>query len=135
MWMVSDATEIEVEVDGKRAKVRRGPEREQIRETPPWQDPQVQESWVHAAQKAIDEAEHVLGGMSAGKKCPGKRIIDGIEVDCPHTSAMRMVRTNVCDLEHKHTETLMQVCLIHGILLLGVGLAPAGNGPLFGSGS
>jgi hypothetical protein len=135
VWTVVDGEEhegeIAVEVDGKEARLRRGPAREEIPDKPPWRDPAILDIDVYAAQRAIDEAAVALGGMSAGKKCPGKRVIDGVELSCPHITAMRMVRTNTCDLEHKHTETLLQVCLIHGILKLGAGIEPAGDGPLF----
>jgi len=132
MWMMDGETE--VEVDGERAILKKGPLREQLNETferPDYRDPPVPNEWVLAAQKAIDENEHQLGGLTAGKKCPGVELIDGVEVPCPHITAMRTVRINTCNLEHKHSETLFQLCLIHGLRYLAAGLSPAGNGPLF----
>jgi hypothetical protein len=134
-WTFNATTgkEVEIEVDGARAKLRTGPAREAIPDKPPWADPVVLPEYIYAAQQAIDDSAHMLGGMSAGKKCPGKRVISGIEIECPHITAVRTVRTNTCDLEHKHTETLMQVCLVHAILLFGAGIPVAGSGPLFDS--
>lgn len=126
MWLLDG--EAEMEVDGERAKVIfDGPEETK----PPWRDPPIPSEWVLAAQKAIDENEHQLGGLTAGKKCPGIELIDGVEVPCPHITAMRTVRINMCNLEHKHSETLFQLCLIHGLRYLAAGIQPAGNGPLF----
>ena len=130
MWLIEGGieTEIELDVDGNRAKVIfGGPEETK----PPWRDPPIPSEWVLAAQKAIDENEHQLGGLTAGKKCPGIELIDGVEVPCPHITAMRTVRINMCNLEHKHSETLFQMCLIHGLRFLAAGIAPGGAGPLF----
>lgn len=106
-----------------------------------WGDPFIDMDWVFALQARIDDGTLTIGGIAAGKACIGKATFtdpkDGspVEVGCPHRCFARTVRSNECSLEHTHTETLEQVCLIHGIVSWG-GLVPAaGNGPLFGASS
>ena len=106
-------------------------ERRRAQPAPPvWRDPQVEPEWVYVAQAEIDAGKIVIGGLSAGKKCVGKHMVDGHELPCPHLTVMRSIQTNECDLQHKHTETIMQLCLIHWVRLLAAGLPPAGLGPL-----
>jgi hypothetical protein len=132
MWLIEDGTEteVEVEVDGERAVLRRGPPREEIPDKPPWKDPQIPEHWIYEAQRAIDNGEIIVGGLQSGKKCVGKQVVDGYELDCPHLTVMRSVVTNECDLQHKHTETIAQMCLVHWVRKLAAGIEPAGLGPL-----
>ena len=105
--------------------------RRQSQPPPPvWQDPQVEPAWVYVAQQEIDDGKIIIGGLTAGKKCIGKHMVDGHELPCPHLTVMRSVEKNECDLQHKHTETIMQLCLLHWIRLLAAELPPAGLGPL-----
>jgi hypothetical protein len=127
------------EVDGREANIHHDPPAE---EAPPardysalWRDPHVDVAWVFALQAKIDAAEIEIGGISAGKACIGKMTADDdgspVEVDCTHATVLRHIRKNTCNLDHQHSETLAQVCLIHAITSWGGGIAPAGNGPLF----
>lgn len=102
-----------------------------------WRDPPVDLDWIFDLQNKIDDGNITVGGIAAGKACIGKmsaKAEDGstVEVSCPHRTFVRSVRSNTCDLEHTHTETLEQICLLHAITSWGGGIAPAGNGPLFG---
>jgi hypothetical protein len=130
-----DADEIEVEVNGEIATLKRTPEREPEREVPPWKDPQIPEAWIYAAQKAVDEGEVTIGGTGTKSKCPGRQVIDGFEVACPHVVFAKSVEVSGCtDSEgdnHKHTKAKERMCLIHWVRWLAADLAPAGLGPLF----
>jgi hypothetical protein len=128
-WIAEGDKEIEVEVDGERAVFRRTTPVEPV-DMPKWQDPQIFDHWVLRAQEAIDEGKIIVGGLLAGKKCVGRQVVDGYELECPHLTVMRSVVTNECDLQHKHTETIAQMCLIHWIRKLAADIEPAGMGPL-----
>lgn len=129
----ADSVGADVEVDAQAAKLRRGPAREQVQEKPPWRDPQVLEAWVYAAQKAIDDEEQIIGGMGTASKCPGKEMIEGVELDCPHTTMIKGIEVRECSEHTKHRKKIWQMCLIHTIRALAAGIAPAGLGPLFDS--
>ena len=119
------------EVDGRPARARRGPPREEIRDQPAWAELPVPSQWVLIAQRIVDEGGVSVGGLAAGKKCSGKQIIDGFEIDCPHAPAFRTVEVAECDLHKKHSSTLDQLCLIHAIRFLAADIPPSGLGPLF----
>jgi hypothetical protein len=138
MWMVdADGNETEdgfdATVDGQPAKVKRGPAREQIQvntEKYIWHEPEILPEWVFTAQKAIDDGKVIVGGLGAGKKCSGRQVIDGYEMECIHQPMMRSLEVIECDAHKKHSSTLQQLCLIHWIRLLGADLVPVGLGPL-----
>jgi len=128
-------TETDLEVDSKKAKLRSVPAREQIPDKPPWKDPQVPKEWVYAAQLAIDNGEIVIGGVGTKAKCPGREVINGIEVECPHHVFAKSVEVRACTDSagdnHEHRKAKEFMCLIHWVRYLAANLAPAGNGPLF----
>lgn len=134
-------------VDGKDANIHHGedPAKPKPADKPKkkdlshlWKEPALKIAWVFEMQAKIDRGEILLGGIMAGKACIGKMTAldheDGatVEVSCPHKSAVRSVLKSVCSREKKHTETLAQVCFVHGIIGLGSGEPVAGLGPLFG---
>lgn len=130
-------------VDGVAAKIKhgtapKGPKIEKVDYSHLWRDPLVSHTDIISLQRKIDDGEFTIGGIAAGKACIGKTTAvdpsDGatVEVGCPHKCFARKVRKNECDLEHTHSETLEQVCLIHAISSWGGDVPPAGNGPLFG---
>ncbi len=136
MWLVEGEDEtqdgVRTTVDGDRpAVIKRGPPREQLREMPPWRNPQVPESWIYAAQDEINKGLLVMAGLGGDAKCPGKEIIDGVEVECPNLIFARSLEIEVCDHQKKHAKTSMRMCLVHWVRYLAANLAPAGNGPLF----
>ena len=129
------------EVDGQLAVIQQNPparDDEKIDYSSYWKDPEIVSAEVIELQRRIDEGEITVGGVPASKACTGKqtRDIDGgtVEIDCIHRVAFRTARTNTCNLEHKHTETLEALCLIHTITHLGGDRPVAGAGPLFGEG-
>jgi hypothetical protein len=134
-------TETEIEVDAKQARHRHSPPPEPAEPKPDysrfWKDPESVGVDVIELQRRIDGGTILVGGVPASKACAGKqtREIDGTptEIDCPHKIAFRTIRRNVCNLEHRHTETLEALCVIHTIVHLGGDQPVAGPGPLFGA--
>lgn len=129
-------------VDGQQATIKhgrgpKGPKIEKVDYSHLWSDPNVDADMVYDLQEKIDDGTLMIGGIAAGKACIGKATFkdptDGsnVEVACPHKCFARTVRANECSLEHTHTETLEQVCLIHAITAWGAEIPPAGHGPLF----
>lgn len=134
----------DVEVDAQRARFRAGSSAQP--EEPAlgadvlamlWTDPVVHAEWVTLLQEKIDAGGITIGGAAAGKACRAKKTVDykgsAVEIACPHKPIIRSVETHECNLEHKHTETLDQVCLIHAVVAWGGERPLAGAGPLFGA--
>lgn len=126
-----EAADIEVEVDGEKATLHQDPPRAEQKPIPEWRDPQVLDRQVYAAQKAIDDEDQIVGGMGSASKCPGKEMVDGVELDCPHLTMVKGIEVRECSEGTKHRKKIWQMCLIHTILALSDGIAPAGLGPLF----
>jgi hypothetical protein len=136
-------SEREDTVDGTSAKIKhdkpKGQKIEKVDYSHLWRNPNLDIDMVLDLQQRIDDGELTMGGIAAGKACIGKGSFtdpnDGstVEVGCPHKCFARTVRKNECSLEHTHSETLEQVCLIHAITAWGAEIPPAGNGPLFGA--
>lgn len=132
-------------VDGQPARIShdkpKGQKIEKVDYSHLWRDPVILVGDVTELQRKIDDGEITLGGIAAGKACIGKATFtdqtDGssVEVACPHKCFARTVRANECSLEHTHTETLEQVCLIHAVFSWGGEMPAAGKGPLFGEGA
>lgn len=127
--------EIPLEVDGKKAKLKRTPPAPDYSSL--WRDPEVDLDWVFELQAKIDSGEIVMGGIEAGKPCAGKITVQpqdepAVEIACPHKPAMRTIQKNECSLEHTHTKTVDQECAIHFIIAHGGNKPVAGPGPLFG---
>jgi len=138
MWLVDGDSETEdgvprereIEVDSQRARLRQVPVRETIPEKPAWRELPVPGDWVLVAQQEIDAGKIAIGGLAAGKKCSGRQVIDGYEVECPHQPAMRSVEVIECDAGKHHSTTLQQLCLVHWVRLLAGNIPAAGLGPL-----
>jgi hypothetical protein len=129
--MYDESRTFEGDVDGEPSRIVVSPRRTEQRPRPEWEDPEIATEWVFALQERLDHAEMNVGGVPAGKKCPGKAMVDGVELDCPHRIFAKAVETAECDLNHRHTTVLEAMCLIHSIVAWGGGIPPAGNGPLF----
>jgi hypothetical protein len=126
--------EIRIDADGAAAKVKRAPKAPaQPAPTPPWQDPHIDAAMVYAAQRSVDEEEVKIRGTGT---CPGRELIEGVEVACPHVVFTTMIDVRTCidsvGDAHTHKKAKMAMCLIHTVRAFGSNLAPAGNGPLFG---
>lgn len=130
-------------VDGTAAKIKHGGSKgpkvgEKIDYSHLWRDPMIDSEMVYALQAKINDGTLTLGGIAAGKACIGTMSVDpgdgsAVEVGCPNKCFARTVRKNECDLEHVHSETLEQVCLLHSITSWGAGRPLMGAGPLFGA--
>jgi hypothetical protein len=131
-------------VDGSKATINhsrgnKGPKAgEKVDYSHLWRDPEIDSEMVYALQAKINDGTLTIGGIAAGKACVGKATFrdpsDGsnVEVVCPNKCFARTVRKNECDLEHTHSETLEQVCLLHSITSWGAGRPLMDAGPLFG---
>jgi hypothetical protein len=137
--------EREIEVDGQPARLRRSrpaaaaEDQRSADAAALWRNPDLDSTWVAALQQRVNAEDLKIGGLPAGKACGGKQVVEiggyPSEISCPNKVMLRTVRTNQCDLEHAHTETLEALCLVCAIASWGGGKSVAGPGPLFGEAS
>jgi hypothetical protein len=93
---------------------------------------------VATLQRLFDENKISIPGVKADDTCHVQRTVQHegmeIEVACPHRAVLREIVKEEClSCNHKKTETIVYLCLLHAIEHHGQGAPILDEGPLFGA--
>lgn len=135
-FMIRDAIKPpqRMEVNGEAARIIFAlPTRENA---PAFGPVQIKIEWVRRLQEQFDQGKITIPGVTSDDHCRVKesRAYKGsaVEVDCPHRAVFREVQKTTCNACNSHkTNTIVYLCLLHGIAHHGAGTPIADLGPLF----